>query len=380
MMKKGIIIAISLILLAGMIPVMTSAREFNHNTHEMSEWGHFNYTSGSADGKFVNFNIDSNTGVINNYQVNGTTVFTSVSYENETHGNVMVKGANLFYYGIGAEMNWSNMNHKFGYMWRFVHSHDNPAGVLHIVVYGQDTITYRLGNGITAEKSGNHTITLDGSVAGILVFTGNAHVNGSEISVKLGTGEFNFGNYTYKGGSAIFIRTGAWHMKREIKEKIINAIAEGKVGGELHVGRYTDFTNYTYGFHARVQQEEKNRVQITVDSENHEGKVVMIDVNKSSMQYDSQHQIVVKIDGKEIKMSSETDVLAGGSEGKYAVVDNGNTVTILVYVPHFSEHTVDVESQSSNPIEVMGNPIYLGVIIAVVIIVIIAAVAIIKKR
>ena len=378
-MKKGIIIAISLVLLVGMIPAFASASEHS-GMERMSEWGHFNYTSGSAVGKFVKFDINPTNGEIQNYAVNGTTIFSSITYENATQGDVMVNGANLFYYGMGMKLNWSNMDRRFGYMWRFVHSHDNPAGVLHIVVYGGDTITYKLADGLNAEKTGNHTITISGKISGILVFTGNANVNGNSIEVKLGTNEFNFGNYTYKGGSAVFIRTGAWHMQKQLKERIIKAISEGRVGGEIRVGKYVDFTNYTYGFHAKIQNMEKDRLKITVDSENHEGKVLMINVNKSDLQYDSSHKIVVKLDGNELRMTSENDVLAGGSEGKYAVIDNGNSVMILVYVPHFSEHTVDVESQSTSPIEVMGNPMYMGIIIAVVVIIIVAVVAIMKRR
>ncbi len=382
-MKKVIIMVVAFAMLLAAVPTIASAGGMHHDEEEHMLFGGFNYTDGAAQGTFVSFSIDPNTGEVSNYAVNGTTVFSQVTYENDTNGEVEVNGPVLWYYGFGTQVNWSNHNPRWNTMWRFIHVHDNPAAVFHIVVYGEDTITYRLASGESAKVTGNHTIVINGTVQGTLIFSGKATVEGNEIKIKIGESNYEFGNYTYKGGSVMFIRTNAWHFRERVRNMIIRAIAEGKMGGEIRVGENgkSDFVNYTYGFHARITHQETNRLRLTVESESHEGKVVMITVDKDKLQYDSSHKVVVKLDGKEIRMTSEDEVLAGGSEGKYAVIDGENEVTVMVYVPHFSEHTVDVESQpESVTTEIMGNPILLGAGIAIVLIIVIAAVIILRRR
>ncbi len=384
-MKKMWILVLAAIIAIPVVPAIATGGNMHYSGG--CQIGQFNYTNGFAAGKYVSFQIDDKTGEIENYKVNGTSVFQSVTYENETYGNVWTRRAVLFYYGMGEKINFTNPTQgKMNFMWRFMHIHDNPAGVFHMVVYGEDTVTYKLASGIDAIKTGNHVITLNGTISGILIFTGNAKIGSNEISITLGTKNYTFGNYEFKGGSVIFIRTGAWNIPSKIKEKVINAIQQGKMGGEMDINeKANDFINYTYGLHANLKVREKNNIQIAVSSENSEGKAIMINVDKSTMNYDEHHNIIVKIDGNKIKMTNENDVLAGGNEGKYAVVDNGNSVTILVYIPHFSSHTLNVESQETSSISgtigsLIGNPVILAAIAIIIILIIAGVIILIKKH
>ncbi len=155
-MKKVWILAIMMMLAVPSVAVLASASPMIGDMSDDKEnhyIGSFNYNNGVASGYFVDFTINPVTGEIKNYTVSNTTVFTSVSYVNETQGRVTTMGAILSYYGVGSTFSW-NVSHgvpvDMNYMWRYIHVHDNPAGILQIVVYGQDTITYTLADGITA--------------------------------------------------------------------------------------------------------------------------------------------------------------------------------------------------------------------------------------
>ena len=389
-----------ILLIAALMAISTAAMSSSVNGTTVQgqggcRVGHFNYTNGFAQGEFVNFNIDSQSGEIQNYVVNGTTVFESVTYENKTVGNVWVKGASLFYYGRGASLNisWSQQPQqpKFKYMWRFLHAHDNPAGVLHIVVYGQDKITYKLASQINAEITSKHMIVINGAISGVLIFTGSASINGDQITVSLGNANYTFGDYTFRGGSVTFIRTDDWQVPQNVKNKIINGIKDGRVAGQIDIssGGSSDFMNYTYDFHASVSV-NMNSINVVVSSENHSGKVIVINVDKNKLQYNSNHKIVVKIDGREAKISTDTDVLAGGNENKYTVINGTAEVTVIIYISHFSSHTLTIESESvssSGTNENSGgnsftswllNPILIVIIVVIIVIIIVAV--IIKKR
>ncbi len=385
-MKKMLVVILTFAMLAAIIPAIASASEEhgmgqNHGGKAMI--GGFTYSNGFVNGTFVNFNIDEKSGVITSYKVNGTEVFEKVSYSSADTGKIRLHGAMLMYYGIGAGtgMNWSHHN-IFNVNWRLIAVHDNPAGAMHIVVYGNDGITYTLANGESANITGRHIITISGEESGHIIYTGTASISGNEIHISFNNTDFTFGNHTYHGGSAIFIGAHGWHFNHRLRQMIINAIEKGKMGGELRIQKNkADFMNYTYGLNARVKMNKENHVQVTVESENHEGKVIMLTFNKSNMQYGNNHKIIVKIDGKKIQLTNDTNVFSGGTEGKYAVYSNGNQVTVFVYIPHFSDHTVDVESESqSNIATVAGNPAYIGAIIGVIVVIIIAAVIIIRKR
>ncbi len=386
-MKKVWILAIMMMLAIPSVAVLASASPMTGDMTEDKEnhyIGSFNYNNGVASGYFVDFTINPVTGEIKNYTVSNTTVFTSVSYVNETQGRVTTMGAILSYYGVGSTFSW-NVSHgvpvDMNFMWRYIHAHDNPAGILQIVVYGQDTITYTLADGITASVE-NKTVYLSGAINGLLLISnGVATVNGNTITVKVGELGYEYGNYSVHAGSVVFVRTTEWRVPQQIRNKIMEGIEEGKVAGELCVCNGThDFVNYSYQFQVQVKVQERNRLQLQVSSENPEGKVMVINANKEDLQYDAQHKIIVKFDGQMAKETTVDDVMAGGTEAKYAVVDNGDYVSVLVYIPHFSTHTIDIESQSTDVITtVTSNPLMIAGI-AIAVIAIIAAAVIIKKR
>ena len=364
-MKRIWIIALAMLLMVPAVATMAAADE-----HQMDEMEHkicisgFQYINGTVTGEYVNFEIDAKSGEIWNYTVNGTTVFKHITYEMETMGRTWIGGATFMYVGTSFGMdNWDRKNMSFNTDWRFIHAHDNPVGVLHIVEHGNDMITYELGDGINATLV-NSTIVLSGAVdARLLISNGAANINGSKITVK-----------TVENGttSVIFVEPARWHMPKRIKDVLMKEIQKGKVGAEMYIGQNrTDFINYSYEMHAKIMHREKNHIRLQISSETSEGKVMVIHAEKSMLQYDSHHKIVVKLDGKNISEASVDAVMEGNNEAKYAVIDNGNSVSIMIYIPHFSEHTLDVESEPVEGGEIsnvlMENPLVIALLVIVVI-------------
>ncbi len=379
-MKKGMIMAIMVLMVAGLaMSAITTTASASPETHRMQEeMGHFNYTNGVATGTFVSFKLNPENGEISDYALNGTVVFQSVTYENVTKGDVSVRGATLMYMGTGAKIDWSHHNSSFLHTsWMMVSAHDGMAGVLHIVEYGYNKITYTLAPGETAKIEGNNTISIEGKISGELIHTGKAELSGNTVTITMGSAEL--GGENIHGGSSIFVSTNGMNLPGKLRDRVMEAMAKGKLAGEIKVnGHEHDFVNYTYGFHAQVEKSEKNRVQVKLQADFHEGKVVMVELNKSQMSYDAHHRIMVKLDGKEINEASESEVLsASGTTAEYAVVDNGNTVTLLVYVPHFSEHTLDVESQAEGASAMFNTYLIIGAVAAVIIVAV--AVILIKR-
>jgi len=365
------------------IPAFASAGMMDNTQEHHSYYvGGFVENNGAVTGRFVNFSFDENGGM-QDFTVNNVMVFQEISYENETVGNYRVMGPVFMYWGVQIQgfpsgfgdngfPEMPGMNETMA--WKFIHVHDNPAGVLHIVEHGSDAVKFTLAQGVNATLV-NSTVELSGAVdAYILVANGAVSVESGEITVRTG---INNGTT-----SIVFLEPGHWKIPRKIRHRIMEGIREGKVGGEMYIGaKGTDFVNYSYQMRASVQVEKQNHIQIKVSSEEHQGKVMVINADKDMLQYDEHHRIVVKFDGNRAKEVSVDEVMQGGTEAKYAVVDNGDSVSILVYIPHFSEHTIDVESEAVSAVStVASNPLLLGVMALIVVLVIVAVAWKIKSR
>jgi len=346
--------------------------------------GELNYTAGNVSGRFISFHIDEKSGEIEDYRVNNVTVFKSIEYENDTIGKVNVHGAVLTYKGTRMEV---NKKEGFNMEWRFIAVHDNPSGVLHILTHGSDVITYELGEDITC-RVGNTShyemVYLNGSVVGkLMVVNGEVSVENRSIEIKTATNSTT---------SVIFIDTAHVVFPKHIKKEIMMGIEKGKVGAQLYISqRGTDFVNYTHEIKMQVKLREKNRVRVEISSEDPQGKAVMIMLEKELMELNKNRTLKVLLDGNEITKADFNEVMNGTDSPMYAMVEENNTMYILVYIPHFSTHTLDIETQS---IAENGNtaggetegasekrvpPMIWGIIAGVVIIGVIVG-AIIKSR
>ena len=339
-MKKVWILALVFLLAVPATASMVAASGHQHQNEHPAYFGHFKYSNGVVKGNFVSFKVDSRSGVIENYTVGNTTIFEKISYEENTMGHVRVLGARFFYYGITTPFGRNN-THKKGTMWRVIMVHDNPAGVLHIVTHGQDVLKYKLAQGINATIS-NSTIILSGKVSAYL-FPSNAQPSLQNNTIYIKTSS----NATT---SAIFIEPANLNIPRKMKNMEVKGLQKHKFGGDMYIGpNGTDFVNYTYGMHAKLAMEKKNHIQVQVSAQGvNGGRIILINVNRTMLNYNSSMRLVVKFDGKEISKTSVDNVLNGSAQAMYAVSYNNDTVSIAVYVPHFSEHLIDVESEVSS--------------------------------
>ncbi len=362
-MKRMWILAMAMLLIVPAVATMAAASGHDEHMEDMEHKmyiGGFQYFNGRVTGEYVSFNVDEKSGEIWNYTVNNVTVFTHISCEKETVGRTWVAGATFIYMGESLGMNtWDRKNMSFNVNWKFIHAHDNPVGVLHIVTYGEDEITYELGEGINATLV-NSTIVLSGAVdARLLISNGITNITDSEIKIK-----------TMENGttSIIFVEPTRWHVPEKIKNVVMREIQKGRIGAEMYIGeKNEDFINYSYEMKAHIMHREKNHIRLQISSENSEGKVMIMHVEKNMLQYDAEHRIRVRLDGKNITEANVDEVM-NANEAKYAVIDDGDSVSIMVYIPHFSEHTIDVESEPVDNGEIayaFQNPLLIGLLVVI---------------
>ncbi len=381
------LLLLSLLLVSVLSVAQTAGAEREKSPH----WpyiGHLNYTTGYAQGRYIEFSIDERTGEIKDYRVNNVTVFEEIEYENETTGMVHVHGSVLTYKGVGIPFTSGRKNHTWGMHWRFICAHDNPAGVLHIITHGSDTLTYKLGENITAAFH-NSTVYLNSSA---YEFEGRLIVSGADVGILSSENETEIVIKTADNttGSVIFINTLHLMVPKHIATEVIQGIEKGKIGAQIYISpNNMDFVNYSYQMHVQLQLREKNRIRLTLSSENSEGKGIMIALQNGTLNYGKNYRLNVTLDGKEVSRASYAEVMNATGDARYAVMESDGTLYLMLYVPHFSTHTVEIESDpigassdgeegatSTSSVPLLSTTILIVILVAVIIVGVIAAVLI----
>ncbi|UCE38758.1 MAG: hypothetical protein JSW00_05885, partial [Thermoplasmata archaeon] len=103
--------------------------------------------------------------------------------------------------------------------------------------------------------------------------------------------------------------------------------------------------HYQYGMEIELLEVTGNRVRVRVRAEFTEGKVVVINIAQNVLRFGESGNHRVYFDGEQVQKGSPDEVIAGeGVKAKYAGEIGEGGAQFLVYIPHFSEHIIEIES------------------------------------
>ena len=349
--KIGIVIALSIVMLTPMVlaygsdsgssggqPVQDPWKQCMKNAENAHMFGMFTYDSATEEvsGRFVDFTI-SQDGTISNYAVersnSSITIFNTVYLEKFTPaGTPKVNGAMFQYTGDEA----------------MIIAHNNPAAVLHFTVQNtENTVVYVLASGFTATKlPESYNVRISGNGITGYIINGN-----SNISIENNTVTITLNAASQSLFRVMPVEGPVGQMNQA---KIMEKIEEGKVIGEVSVSAYggersSDMMQYQRQVQMQIQSAQQNMLQIKVSAQYQEGKCVIINVDKETMAVSGNQQIVVKMDGQKMeKVDIDTVLNAHDSKGSYNVAEGSDGYQICVYIPHFSDHSLIVETESTD--------------------------------
>ena len=166
--------------------------------------------------------------------------------------------------------------------------------------------------------------------------------------------------------------------------RLIDAIKNGFVGGELTIRHDNETNTFTHnitiynGMEFKTVDIKEGTVSFSVAGEG-SGKIVVIDITDNSV-IDTNGKIVVKFDDVEINMAnSVSDILNPNGDvfPKYAIVTTQAGTQLLLWVPHFSEHTITITSLAQ-VVDALGGPT--AVLLYIVFCIAIAVAAVVHMR
>jgi hypothetical protein len=222
-----------------------------------------------------------------------------------------------------------------------VHHSASPA-VVHRAPEGGNLLTYTLPPGTRAEMLGPHAVAFHGQVEALLVLMGpgNLTLAGSDVSVKLAP---------FASATLLVLDRGAdppWDP--DAREAIARAVASGAVGGEITLvaggGQSGEAVIPYNAVQLRALAAEPGRVVVGVDSDLREGKVIVLNLDASVL---GGAELRVLLDGADLTGADDlADALTHteGEGAEYYVVQGRAGVQVVVQMPRFSPHTLEVLS------------------------------------
>lgn len=382
-----------------------------HKNHEQFE---YNATTGLVSGSFVNFKFNSSTGVISNFTShigNNTVVFQNIS----ASGNGTIGSSSQvppFRVGQPLEMGsiFFYANNSYTYA-----IHNNPSIESNFFV-DNGTMVFNVSPGL---KISEHNITYgfhstmnvseafeNSSVAANATLGLNDSYLLSATSIMV-SGHGYFGIMSIRGGdvtisgSKISVTTsglagismvsppGLQMINSSLEKGFQNSIASGKLAGQIAISSDNGSSSnmsifFNSSLRMTVTSVQNGKVTVEVGSSQQKGTSISIFVSDKFVS--NSGKIYVTFDGNSAILSSLNGTLNASSttSAYYTTVQENSGTVVIIHIPHFSNHTIEVSSTpsvtpTSSGLNTMDYEI-VGGLGAVVIIGVIAGFAIRKRH
>ena len=240
-------------------------------------------------------------------------------------------------------------------------------------------------------------IESENTTTSIFVNLGNATIENNTITVNLSpNGYLDINTWAYIDYYPIF--DDIWYNDMEYEEEfalIEMAKEEGLIAAEGWYFEGGDEYGYPQGDMQRGMEnydyysyddptfnmefvEYDDGLDITVESYIPEGRIVMLNLNDEAIEAHSIDDLLVKLDDEKIEATETLEELmeeVDGTEAKYFALFSDSGTTVFVYVPHFSVHTITIESLFTTSLDIL-----VPTLLAVVFVAITALVVVLKGR
>ncbi|MFO7618967.1 MAG: hypothetical protein R6W91_04860 [Thermoplasmata archaeon] len=216
--------------------------------------------------------------------------------------------------------------------------HETPTTVIQYRAAEPNAIKFHLAAGTGAIRRGGSVVVGSEDASGLFVMLGesSAAISGQEVQFNIPAGS----GVIYRGDTGLDSPIGG-------------AVAEGRVSAEMYlldVGGYVseDVVPYDDAWLYAVTA-SKELVEVQVAGE-FTGKAVVIHVTEPYLKYMSAEDLMVKLDGDNVKMGAgmaET-LWETGQESKYFAVKTAEGFDIVVYMPENMDSVITVTTAETD--------------------------------
>ncbi|VVB92501.1 Uncharacterised protein [uncultured archaeon] len=288
----------------------------------------FMHRGDNSYGNYVTFTVDNTTGNVLNFAIAGIAVFDSINIS-----GFDFKGSST----DGAQTKIFNTNGSI-----VIQLHDNPAAVIDIKADVKTTITFNLAAGASATKQDNIVTITAGNLTAYIASekATTIDITGSQITISTDNGDTIF-------------RASPVNMPHDdMEQRFMGEVMSKRAGAEVSVGEsdQSSIVNYSEDTNVSVDSVESNHMRMTVESSNHSGKFILMNLDNSSLTWIEGQNITLYLDNKPMKQVMTEAELYNATESSFWINMTGtNRVQALIYIASFSSHQVDVVVGTPTP-------------------------------
>jgi len=281
----------------------------------------FMHSQGSNYGNFVTFSVDNTTGTVTNYGILGITVFDSIKVAGFNFKDLKT---------MGALTRISDKNDSV-----VIQLHDNPAAVINIRTKAAATITFDLADGVKASKEDNIVNIEYGNLTAFIVSTNTTSINIVDGNVTIESSR----------GNAVFRAVPVNMPMDGMHEKFMGEMMKNRAGAEVSIGISDKYSivNYSENMNLMIRSMERNHIRVAINSTDHSGKFIMMNLYNSSMMWSKGQKIRLYLDNMSMRQVMTAEELYDAKESCFWLTMSGdNRMQAMMYIANFSERVVDV--------------------------------------
>lgn len=285
---------------------------------------------GHLTGSYIALDLTSDG--FSNFTYQGVHVIDRLTIDGLTIEEIRVRGAQVRIEGSAGD---ADVDIKI---------HDTPTAVMRVDVDEGVNVTLALADGINATQDDDHKVRLSGGgFQGILWNDddGGLVLDGGEVSVA---GDMDV-DLKFMAARGPMMRDG----DGDRNDSIATAASHGRIGAEVRafqVDGALQSQSVALTDMEVLTTRRGHNVMVVVSSDNETGRTVVLHLDKELYPGRGEADLTVLFDGDNISRAADlTDVLDPSDddgEAEYVLVVGAEEIQVLVSVPGFSVHTVEV--------------------------------------
>ncbi|MCE8422544.1 MAG: hypothetical protein J5U19_10140 [Candidatus Methanoperedens sp.] len=280
----------------------------------------FMHSAGNSFGNYVTFTINDTNGTVTNYSISSIPVFDSIKIDSFNFKESKISGSLTRITNIENSID--------------MQLHDNPAAVINIRTKVPALITFNLSAGANATKEGNLIkIEADNLTAFIAANATSLTITGNQIQIE--SNRIN----------AVFRAVPVNMPMSPVHARFMEEVQNNRAGSEIAIGAYgkQSIVNYSKDMNTMIRSMDKNRMRMTINSTDHTGKFMILNLDNSSLVWTDRQKIRLYLDNKSMRqMMSMEDLYAAKESSFWLAMHEGNRMEAMIYIANFSERTIDV--------------------------------------
>ncbi|MBC2701418.1 MAG: hypothetical protein HF976_08410 [ANME-2 cluster archaeon] len=301
----------------------------------------FMHSGACLYGQYITFDVDNLTGEITNYGIAGVEIFDSIVVDGFDYDSTQVSEA----------MTLTTIADTDGTT--FIRIHDNPAAVINVFSSSEYAINFDLADGTTVSEEEN-IVKIEVEDSDIVVYIISASVDTIDIS-----GDNGPISITSQADSSVVVRAVPVNMQGQGLDNVhgmfVREMAGDRVGAEVSLGKGDSMSvvNYAEEMHVELQSMTQDMIQLRVNCTDPAGRIMAFNLDNTSLMLQEMDRIGIHYDGTRMACVNDPELVFNATTATcWISQQTREQAQIMMYIPEFSEHTIDIVVESDEAAEV----------------------------